>query len=427
MKFINLFKKELKEMVTIQLVIGLAVSFLGFYILGNFMKDQIDEADKDTISINICNKDTDKFTSDILDQIHLKGNTVNKIEISGTDYEKELEDKKLDSLIVIPENFSQDILSGKKPEMKLYTKVKSLSMFDNLSRTSNSQYIDVFKSAISTVLMSQKFSKDNIAMISDPFTIDESTTVKDKTAKVSGEELVSYLSSQTSFVPIIVFLLIMFATQMIISAISTEKIDKTLETLLSTPVSRASVLSSKMLAATTVGGIYAIVFMVAYKKFMGGLIGNAATSSSLTSAVKTLGLEISSSGYIMIGIQLFLSIMIALCIALVLGALAKDVKSAQTVVFPLTIALMIPYFVSIFTDINGLSILPKTLIGLIPFTHSFTAFTNVTMGNTAAFWGGALYQLAFLAVCMYIAIRVFMTDKIFTMSLNFGKKKKVSD
>ena len=45
-------------------------------------------------------------------------------------------------------------------------------------------------------------------------------------------------------------------------------------------------------------------------------------------------------------------------------------------------------------------------------------------GNTALYVGGLIYQTIFLAVCMFIALRIFMSDRIFTMTL--GGKKKVN-
>ena len=75
----------------------------------------------------------------------------------------------------------------------------------------------------------------------------------------------------------------MFASQMIISAISTEKIDKTLETLLSAPVSRIAVLSSKMLAATIISALYAAIYMLGFSNMMSGMGGDMMSSSPETS------------------------------------------------------------------------------------------------------------------------------------------------
>lgn len=87
-------------------------------------------------------------------------------------------------------------------------------------------------------------------------------------------------------VPIIMFVLIMFSAQMILSAISNEKIDKTLETLLSAPVSRLSVLASKMLAAGVVAALQVVVYMFGMSKMTGGLTEGMGDTSAYESAME---------------------------------------------------------------------------------------------------------------------------------------------
>jgi ABC-2 type transport system permease protein len=45
-------------------------------------------------------------------------------------------------------------------------------------------------------------------------------------------------------------------------------------------------------------------------------------------------------------------------------------------------------------------------------------------GHYGLFFGGIIYQIIVLAVCMFFALRLFNSDKILTISLNFGKKDK---
>lgn len=425
MKFISLLKKELKEMITTQMIVGLAVAILAFYFLGNIMGGVIEDTIENSTTINLCNQDQTEFTSDLLDKIQSDGGKINSIEFDSNDFQALMADEDLDSIIVIPEGFSEDILNGKKADLDVYSKLKGTAMFSNLSGNISSEYTNIFKTAISELLMSEKMTAAEVMLAQDPLIISETTIVADKSAKISIDELVGYISTQTTFIPIIIFLLVILASQMIISAISTEKIDKTLETLLSAPVSRGAILAAKMLGAAIIGLIYAVVFMFAFNSFMDNMTGDILSSGGLSSAVAKLGLELGTADFLLIGIQLFLTIMIALSISLILGALAKDAKSAQSIIAPISISMMIPYFISMATDITTLPSVFRIILYIIPFTHSFTAISNVMMGNFALYWAGAAYQLIFLAICMYFAIRVFMTDKIFTISLNIGQKRKM--
>ncbi|MEG0614863.1 MAG: ABC transporter permease, partial [Oscillospiraceae bacterium] len=136
------------------------------------------------------------------------------------------------------------------------------------------------------------------------------------------------------------------------------------------------------------------------------------------------GLQLQPTDFVLVGIQMFLTIMIALLVSLMLGAMATDMKSAQTVLMPIMICAMIPYIISLFTSINSLPFVIKGIMFLIPFTHTFTAIDNILFDNMAMYWGGLAYQLVFFVVCMYLSVKLFSSDKLFTISLNFGQKAK---
>jgi len=108
----------------------------------------------------------------------------------------------------------------------------------------------------------------------------------------------------------------------------------------------------------------------------------------------------------------------------ILGALASDIKSAQTAVMPLMFSLLIPYMMTMFTDINSFSLPLRLLIYAIPFTHTFIANSNMIFDNLPLYFGGLAYQLLFLIVIMFFAVKLFSGDRIFTIRLNFGKKRR---
>jgi len=96
------------------------------------------------------------------------------------------------------------------------------------------------------------------------------------------------------------------------------------------------------------------------------------------------------------------------------------------VLMPIMVLAMIPYLISMMTDIQSLSPVVRTLLYAIPFTHTFSAMSNVMFGNMTLYWIGAGYQLLVFLICITIALRLFTSDRIFTMSINFGAKKKFS-
>lgn len=352
-------------------------------------------------------------------------NDVTLVELESDDYAKEL--KRLDkkNLVIIPKGFTEQVDKGEQAETIYVSQMTSLSTMSNVS-TGSDTALSIIESAVKSALYTDKVSKgqlaeDEVLQLETPVTISETTVVGSKSAEISSIILYSMCQMQGMFVPIIVYLLIMYSSQMILNAVSTEKLDKTLETLLSAPVSRMAVLSSKMLSAAIVAALYAVVFMFGMNNMMSGI--TVGDTSEYKDIIEYLGLSLSAGQYVLVGIQMFTTILISLSISLILGALAKDAKSGQTLIMPIMIAAIIPYLLSLMLDIKTLSPILRYIVYAIPFTHTFMASENIMFGNMSVYWGGLVYQLIVLTVCMTFAIRVFTSDKIFTMSLSLGQKK----
>ena len=281
----------------------------------------------------------------------------------------------------------------------------------------------------------------DIALIREPMTTVEYTVNNGKTAQVSASALGAITMMQSMIAPFAIFFLLLMASQMIMTAISTEKIDKTLETLLSAPVSRMTVLSAKMVAAVITALMNALFMIVGFAFYMMGMMGSATAEMStavngidpavmtegvtnIGQAMADLGLSLTPLSYVLFAVQLFFTVAIGLSVSLILGAMATDIKSVQTLVMPIMIAVMIPFFITMFMDVNSMSAVFKFVVYAIPFTHTYTALSNLMNGNMLVFWGGLVYQIIFFAVCMFLAVRMFTTDKLFTMSFSTGSAAK---
>lgn len=438
MKFMNLLKKELHELINAKMIMGLVITVMLLLSVGKIMSGVVDDASSDTGTVNISDRDDTELTHKIIDSLASSGFDVHLFSEDNPDRAKLLETINCDSLIIIPEGFSDEALAPvfegclNNGRIELVTTLKSTSALASLSdKTSDAAEIisDIVQDEY---LIQNDLSEGTIEKIHTPITVDSVTVVNGKAAYTDPNILISLVQSQSMLIPIIVFILVMFSSQMIISAISTEKIDKTLETLLSAPVSRVSVLSAKMLAAAIVAVINAAVYMIGFYGYMGSLVGGFANDAetvgaalSINDIMKELGLKIGISGYFLIGMQMFLTIMVCLAASLILGALVNDAKSAQTMLMPIMVLAMIPYIVSMVYDVNMLSPVLKIIIYAIPFTHTFNAMNNIMFGNMNIYWFGLVYQLALFVVFMFFAVRIFTSDKIFTISLNFGQKRRL--
>lgn len=434
MKFINLLKKELSELINKQMIIGLAVTMVILMLVGNIMKTTINDAVSQTYSINLCDRDDTDLTDSLKTMLENSGATLHFYESDGDDYSAILKENDIKNLIIIPEGFTETLLSDStQAELVSVSAMNSAATMSNITND-NSGGISIIKQCLTnTLALNSGLTEDQLVHINTPVNITEKTVVADKSASVSMNDVMNKVMMQNMILPIVVFVLIMMTSQMLISAISNEKIDKTLETLLSAPVSRTAVLGAKMLAAGVVALLNAAAYMFGFSFFITGAT-NSLTEELTTSAIgeyisvdvaiSQLGLSLSPVDYLFIGLQLFLTIMICLSVSLILGAMVNDSKSSQTMVMPIMMLAMVPYLISMLADINSLPMLFRVIVYAIPFTHTFSAMPNLMFGNDMIFFGGLIYQVFVFIICMFFALKLFKSDKIFTISLNFGQKAK---
>lgn len=435
MKFFKLFRKELKDMLNKQTFLTMIITVVILVGAGKVLSQTMTETVEESSSIVICDQDKTDFTTALFGEIKKQVKDAGgegrfkEVELKSDDYSAELKRLDIKNVVIIPKGFTEQVTENKKADVKYISRMTTLATMSSASMSGASK--ELVAACAKTALYGDKQAKGKlnekeIAQLEDPVNFVETTVVADKSEQVESSILQGLCSMQGMIVPILMFVLIMYSSQMILGAISAEKLDKTLETLLSAPVSRLSVISAKMLSAGVVAALQAIVYMIGMKQMTSGLTDSINDTGDYSKIMENLGLTMGGGQYVLVGIQMFLSILIALSISLVLGVLANDAKSAQSLVMPINFAAMIPYFMSMMVDIKTVSPAIRYLVYAIPFTHTFTASENVMFGNMNIYWGGLIYQVIFLAICLTIALKIFLSDRIFTMSLGGGNKNKSS-
>ena len=447
MKFGNLLKKELRELITKQAIISMVFTMVLLIVMGQIMGGAMEEG-FDTSTITLCNQDDSDFTAEVLKKIDASQSTkINYVDFESDDYAAELERLDIKNAVIIPQGYGESITVKKEPALiKFVSKMSTAGLASSMSTISGSDVISEIQTVCMDEVMSSNYglTEEEIALIREPMTTVEYTVNDGKTAQVSASALGAISMMQSMIAPFAIFFLLLMAAQMIMTAISTEKIDKTLETLLSAPVSRMTVLSAKMVAAVISALLNALFMIVGFAFYMIGMMGSAVGEmssaanemSSVDMAAMTegitgvgqamveLGISLTPMSYVLFALQLFFTLAIGLAISLILGAMATDVKSVQTLIMPIMIAVMIPFFITMFMDVNEMSTMFKIIVYAIPFTHTYTALTNLMNGNMLLFWGGLVYQIVFFAVCMFLAVRMFTTDRLFTMSFSAEQSMK---
>lgn len=423
-KFINLLRKEVKELITFQLIISLVFTFLLFSFMGDIMKREMRRASSSQ-TIYILDLDHSSLSKKVINNLAFFNLKISLLEKKDKEEAIEYANKNnINFLLIIPENFEKSILRFEGREIESYSFIRSFSM----SSTSTSGVINYIISAINRVisddLLKSKVPNIDPQELKNPVKNKEFVVVKNKTAQGSPQEVLNFVYSQSIFLPVILMMIIIYSSQMVISAMAMEKENKTLETLLTVPINRRDIVLAKMLSSGFIGLISAGIYMMGFKIYIGEFINKVPTSTQLSTVIQELGLSLTTQGYIILGVSLFLAILCALSMAIILGVLAEDLKTAQGLIILIIFPTMVPYFLSIFSDINSFSLPAKIIVWLIPFSHPFLALQNILLGNYIPILYGILYMALVFAILVIIATRIFSSDRILIMKLQFRRLRR---
>jgi ABC-2 type transport system permease protein len=425
-KFINLLLKEVRELITMQLFISLLFTIFLFYFIGQMAKTEMKKAAR-TQKIAVLNLDNSALSNQLV--ANLKSANFQPEMVRDGNKEQAIEETKASDtnlLLVIPLGFGQSIETQDIKQIETYSFLRSFSIVGSRSSVIINAVIKAMNEYLSNDILRSRVPGVSPEKLKDPIKSKDFVIVKDRMAEGKAEQIAGFVSSQSIFLPIILMMIIIYASQMVISAIAMEKQNKTLETLLTVPISRTSIVTAKMLAAGLVGLISAVIYMVGFRYYMSGFMGDvsaAATASGLTAVIQKLGLAFTANSYIVLGISLFLAILCALAMATILGVLAEDYRSAQSLIMPMIFLVMIPYFLSFFSDIKSLSLPAKLLLYAIPFSHPFLTTQNLLLEDYPPIIYGIIYMAAVFVVLIIVAARIFSTDKVLTMKLRLRRKR----
>lgn len=411
MSLVNITKKEIKELLTPSTIVPIVVIAILFASMGNLMGGMIEDAEEKPV-IGLINEDGGKY-SELASQI-LENNS--NVVYNGIDMQEGIDrvDREGGSAVLrIPVNFSDDIENETTGSIHVVWIMRGVGVMDSVPSSVVEGLIQNINHHISHVLVEERTG-------GDPTHI-QNPTMKEETTMFKGEEmegvnpstLGSMLSSQSIMLPIVTMMLIMMAGGAIISSMGMEKEDKTLETLLTLPIKRSSIVTGKLIGAATVGLIMAVIYMLGYGYYM-----QSFQTADLNLADYGLGLSIVD--YVLVGISLFLALVAGLALSLLLGTFAKNYKSAQTLLFPITALAIIPMFVFMFTDVGNLPLLFRAVMYAIPFSHPIIAMRSLMFGDYLIVIGGILYSAAFSLVMIGVVVWIFNSDRLITGKI--GKK-----
>jgi ABC-2 type transport system permease protein len=423
----NVIVKEVKELVRDPtLLLGMIiVPLIIFPLMGFAVQTSMKAAEESMGNISIAVMDLDKGTiaENLTNFLTTWNVVIVKIDdLNFTEAVNYVQQSNLTGLIVIPLNFSNNITGGVKAELDVYTVFRGGGIAESTSFSRISDLLKSFEESLVFQKIGEEIPEEDPKTVLNPIDMSEKSIVKGKGVDIPPSVLFGLMMSQSMGMPIGIMMLLIFAMQLAATSVASEKEEKTLETLLTLPINRLTILVGKLTGSIIVAVVGAIAYIVGFTYYMGSFMGIIPAEIGVD--LGAIGLAPTLLSYLLLGASLFVSLISALALAISISVFAEDVKGAQALVGPLSMLLIFPMIFMMFTDIYSLPFPLMIVLLAIPFTHPMLASKVAFTGDYLTAVMGIVYVSIFTIAVLYIAARLFGTEKILTAKLKFKWLRK---
>jgi ABC-2 type transport system permease protein len=422
---VNITRKELKELLTPGSVISVVAIMFMMMSIGLIVGEETEGLAK-LSPVGVVDDDPDGFYAQyaigLIEDVYISSGVAADdigsfvVRIAGgsdDDIIRGMSEAGLGSAIVIAPDFSERIAAGEQGGIRSYYILSDPGMFSNVGSEINSVLLAHVNDRISYLLIEERLDDLSLsaAFLQNPVDISQTATSVNGTvhAGVSPYDISASLMGQMMTVPIIIMIIIVMIGSIVISSMGNEKENKTLETLLTLPVKRTTIVSGKLIASTIVGLVFGGLYMVGMSFYMSGMTAGAGGID-----LADMGLSLTSVDWLMMGVMIFLTIMSALGMCMILGAFVKNYKAAQTMTLPISLLAMIPMFITMFIGWNSLPTAMQTVLFLIPFTHPMMGLSNLMFGEYLLVLSGIAYLAVFSLTMILLTVRIYKSDILIT-------------
>jgi ABC-2 type transport system permease protein len=414
----NIMKKELKEILTPATILPIIIMAILFGSIGNAIGG-IEEELKDKPVLGLIDLDEGPFSDIILKIVYNNSEVVfNSSNLSDKQYGlQRVSDNDGIALILITDNLSENIKNNKIGKIEVYWIMKGAGILDSISSGVVEGILYSINNEISKKIIESNTSVNSSIALNPSVRIDTTYFKNREFTGISPSTITNFLSAQSTFIPLIILMIIMMSGGTVISSMALEKENKTLETLLTLPVKRVYIIIGKLSSSAIVGLLLAVIYMIGLGYYMQSFqFGDAINISGID-------LSLSTQDLILMGVLLFVTLLSALSLCMLLGTMAKNYKSAQTLTFPIVIMALFPYFITMFKDFDTLPLAFKGILFAIPFSHPMMATRALIFNDYLFVISGIIYVSIFSICTIAILVWIFKSDKLLTGSTRFRRLK----
>jgi len=424
-----LVEKEVKDLLRDpRIYIGLMIPIIMLPLIGFVMSTAIQSAaDVTTGNLTIALIDYDgtnaskNFTS-LLDNMGL-----NIVDVNNGSLDKALEEARTfgsKALLIIPKGFEENLLSLGKVNVEVYSIVESVGISSASVQSAIDGFLDMSSETLSAMLISKLAPGIEPDIIRNPLNVTRYTVIKDIVVQVPPQALFGQLMiGYGIMIPMVLFILAIIVTQIAATATAVENEEKTLETLLTFPVTRYDILMAKLLGSSIVAVLGGVMFTVGFLIYFQGLSSLQSSGFGVGDLYKALPSPPPET-YVVLTISLILSIFFITSLGIVIGALSSDVRMSGSLLGIVLIPVLIPFLLIIYGDLKSLPLAFQLFAYALPTSYPMImAKEMITSTIPVEVLYGIPYSAAITLVVLYATSKLLAPEKLLTLQHKLKLKR----
>ncbi|MDW8034682.1 MAG: ABC transporter permease, partial [Nitrososphaerota archaeon] len=259
----------------------------------------------------------------------------------------------------------------------------------------------------------------NTETIRKPLNFTFHSIIKNNLIKVNPQMLLGqFLMGYGMIVPMLLFILSISVVQIAATATAVENEEKTLETLLTLPVSRYEILVAKLLGSSIISVIGGLLFTIGFIIYFESML--KMPGMSVLTGVSQMLPSAPIEGFLLLAISLIISILFITSLGVVIGALSSDVRMANSLLGVVIVPIMIPFFLILYGDPKVMPLPLSLLIYAFPTSYPVIIAKDMIINPVSieAFFG-ILYSAIMTVVILYVTSLIMSPEKLLTLQYKF--------
>lgn len=429
-KLMPLVEKEVKDLlrdprIYIGLIIPIIMLPLMGFVISTAMTSTMETATKE-VDVALLDYDGSEASKELAVMLSMVGFNISYI--SSNNIEDAVNEARAlgsEALLVIPSGFSDNLLNFGKVKIYVYAIIERVGMGSIGVYSAIDNTLKKMSEILSDKLISKLAPQVEPEAVRDPLNVTGYTVIKDRVIEAPPEALFSQLLvGYGIMVPIVLMVLAITVTQISATATAVENEEKTLETLLTFPVSRYKILLAKLIGSSIVALIGGLVFTAGFFLYYQGIFTMAGLAGGAVNLTQNLPPP-PAGAYVVLAVSMILSILFITSLGVVIGALSSDVRMASSLLGIVIIPIVIPSLLIMYGDVGALPLPLRLLVYALPTSYPMiVAREMITSTIPIEAIYGIPYSAALTLIVMYITSKLFAPEKLLTLQYKLRLRRK---